>query len=1000
MNSTTARLRGAALAALLPGIVFSAAAPASPATKEEVIELSPFVVATQTDTGYAATNTLEGSRLNTALRDTPAAISIFTKDLLDDLGATTMEEILRYDLSAEVSFGDSEAGGTGNQASNFAEGFSFRARGLGASFSTDGFRTAGEPNTYNVERVGSTRGPNAILFGTGSAGGNLNFRTRAPGLTKNLTAFDFKVASESTKRAAVDVNRVLLKDRLALRVMSVWDRKGSPQPHQYTDFQGITLAATYRFRRDTDLTVSYQHDKTEGVAGRDWNHVDNLSRFITQRNSGAIRWNPTLERYENANGTVLNATAAGTGNVNLRNVLVYGPDLSVAPLLWEGASATVNRVTLATNASVFNALTAPIVHEGFERFGAVTSTGPAEFAAVTYDSLSAIFNHRWTKNVYMELAYNHSKRATDSMIGQNPQLRADLNYRLPNGTLNPYFLENGYYFSESNLLRLKRTNDNDTLRASLSYEKDLGQRWGFHRFAVMGERYINQESRLRTHEAWANRPFGGFPEDAANRVTRRRYIKIGGPSVDYTGGYQPGNPANLEKFTSSFPAVGAITTTWVPRNALDFDDEITTDSLMAVMQNYFFSRRLVTTVGVRDDSITAEGPRVVRDATTGFWRFATSGDKAAFAPIGKDWFSSETVSGLRKSIGGVFHATGHFSLTANYSSGVELGDRNRTILPNEETPPPVNGQGYDYGLAFSFLENRISGSIKAYQTESKGERTQAGEQVFVQPNNDVMTSYDYYYRQAGLTPSAALTTAYLSTADAYLGDRKSNGYEFELFANPTRNWTLRAGYAYTDRTTTNVYNEGVPWWAGRVAIWKELDQAYVTRTGRPSINTQTLYDRTQAFGTVTVGQRIAQSDTELARLRLEDQQSYGNRPHKANLWTRYSFSSGRLKGLAVGGGWRYQSGNVAGVQVSTERQLIGNARSLGDLFLQYKTKGLAGIWPNSARVTYQLNITNVLDNRTITATKLDIDSVSNVVFVRRGFREDPRAFAFSLRTDF
>ena len=80
--------------------------------------------------------------------------------------------------------------------------------------------------------------------------------------------------------------------------------------------------------------------------------------------------------------------------------------------------------------------------------------------------------------------------------------------------------------------------------------------------------------------------------------------------------------------------------------------------------------------------------------------------------------------------------------------------------------------------------------------------------------------------------------------------------------------------------------------------------------------------------------------------------------------------------------------------------LSGNARSLGDLFFQYRTKGLAGIWPDKARVTYQLNITNVLDDRTITATKLDIDSVSNVVFVRRGFREDPRAFAFSLRTDF
>jgi hypothetical protein len=57
------------------------------------------------------------------------------------------------------------------------------------------------------------------------------------------------------------------------------------------------------------------------------------------------------------------------------------------------------------------------------------------------------------------------------------------------------------------------------------------------------------------------------------------------------------------------------------------------------------------------------------------------------------------------------------------------------------------------------------------------------------------------------------------------------------------------------------------------------------------------------------------------------------------------------------------------------------------------------MWKNSARVTYQLNITNVLDDRTIIATKLDVDSVSGVVFVRRGYREDPRAFAFSLRLD-
>jgi len=51
-------------------------------------------------------------------------------------------------------------------------------------------------------------------------------------------------------------------------------------------------------------------------------------------------------------------------------------------------------------------------------------------------------------------------------------------------------------------------------------------------------------------------------------------------------------------------------------------------------------------------------------------------------------------------------------------------------------------------------------------------------------------------------------------------------------------------------------------------------------------------------------------------------------------------------------------------------------------------------------VTYQLNITNVLDDRTINASKLDLDPVSKVVFPRRAFRENPRMLAFTLRLDF
>ena len=350
-----------------------------------------------------------------------------------------MEEILRYDISAEINKGDADPSGAGNQINMFGDqGLSYRSRGLVGGSSINGFQTAGEANTYNVERVGATRGPNAILFGTGAPGGVLNFRTRQPSTTRNLTTVELKVAGESSKRSAIDINRVLLKDKLGLRLMSVWDRKGSPQPHQYQDFQAITLAAHYRLKRDTELTVSYARDHKEGVSGRDWNHVDGLSRFTT----------------------ALGAAASGTGTVSNRTVVTYGPDMSVAPRLWEGATSLVNRATLSTNASIFNFNSdLPIVDERFEKYGSVTSSGPGEFAGVSTNNLTAIFNHRWFSHVYMELGYNRNQRRSDTTLGQNPLLAADLNYRLPDGTLNPFFYGNGYYYAQQNFLRLKRGND-------------------------------------------------------------------------------------------------------------------------------------------------------------------------------------------------------------------------------------------------------------------------------------------------------------------------------------------------------------------------------------------------------------------------------------------------------------------------------------------------------------------------------------------------------------
>ena len=60
-------------------------------TPDDVITLSPFVVSATQDTGYQASSTLAGTRLSTPVKDLGASISIYTRDFLNDIGATMPE---------------------------------------------------------------------------------------------------------------------------------------------------------------------------------------------------------------------------------------------------------------------------------------------------------------------------------------------------------------------------------------------------------------------------------------------------------------------------------------------------------------------------------------------------------------------------------------------------------------------------------------------------------------------------------------------------------------------------------------------------------------------------------------------------------------------------------------------------------------------------------------------------------------------------------------------
>src|SRR5687768_11541582 len=197
------RLRCRRLASLvcliLPAVLSAQVTPAvRPPTSEEAVTLSPFEVRTDKDTGYTATSTLAGSRLNTALRDTPASISVFTKEFLDDIGAINVVEALEYALNGSREFTDM----TGNVVTTNDVVFQFRGF-TGASLGRNYFAWSLSSDSYNIERLDFSRGPNSILFGIGGPGGILNTTTKRARIGSSINEVRLRVGSWDDYRGSI-----------------------------------------------------------------------------------------------------------------------------------------------------------------------------------------------------------------------------------------------------------------------------------------------------------------------------------------------------------------------------------------------------------------------------------------------------------------------------------------------------------------------------------------------------------------------------------------------------------------------------------------------------------------------------------------------------------------------------------------------------------------------------------------------------------------------------
>jgi outer membrane receptor protein involved in Fe transport len=242
--------------------------PTSTVTSEEVVKLSPFVVDASKDVGYRAYSTLAGSRINTDLKDLALPIQVVTKDLLNDLNAVDINDVLAYTAGTEGTRSYTQStmnlGRPSDDVAGNPQG-STRLRGLAApNVTRDYFWTIGTNvgfDTYNLDQVTIDLGPNSLLAGLGSPAGIINYTPQIAGLEQDKNQVAYRFGSWGDKRATLNSNLVALPNVLAFRVAAEWADRGYKQQHGYDHDKRLYFTTTCKPWSKTTLRANYERVK-------------------------------------------------------------------------------------------------------------------------------------------------------------------------------------------------------------------------------------------------------------------------------------------------------------------------------------------------------------------------------------------------------------------------------------------------------------------------------------------------------------------------------------------------------------------------------------------------------------------------------------------------------------------------------------------------------------------------------------------------------------------
>ncbi len=339
---------------------------------ENVFELSPFSVDASTDQGYRATNTLAGTRLNSNLADLASSVSVFTKEFLDDVGATNIQDAYLYSVNTE---NENEYARNDTEGHDVSSTNVSRVRGLVANTNTRGFfDTNFRADTYNTERFTLARGPNSILYGIGSPAGLMNATLKRAKVNDDSLEVSHRFDSEGGARTMLDVNKALIEGKLAIRFAGVDQELETWKDPEVDDESRRYGAITFQPHDKTTIRANYEHMKNTRSKARGRLAKEEISHWEA---SGRPLYDSFNDRVTYDNGATWQSEIASplTGEMKALSALnedeqhALGFDRDNGSKFRQGESRTYMHGHLEVPASEFSVIEDPETRAIYEKMG-------------------------------------------------------------------------------------------------------------------------------------------------------------------------------------------------------------------------------------------------------------------------------------------------------------------------------------------------------------------------------------------------------------------------------------------------------------------------------------------------------------------------------------------------------------------------------------------------------------------------------------------------------